>query len=137
MFFGVLNTSLFNIQHCSGIRSTPHRVILNIFVSLNDSFFDFFRKDNFTFKCHRSDVSGSGQTQDVYAVKLLLTLHTKMKFSIKEFFMRIWSYLLNKSSMENFILCAVSILCYESAGLEKLKNILCKRTCSVYRRMFN
>jgi len=25
-------------------------------------------KDNFTFKCHRSDVSSAGQTQDVYAV---------------------------------------------------------------------
>jgi len=25
-------------------------------------------KDNFTFKCHRSDVSGAGQTQDIYAV---------------------------------------------------------------------
>lgn len=37
-------------------------------------FFVFFRKDNFTFKCHRSDVSGSGQTQDVYAVRVLLNL---------------------------------------------------------------
>lgn len=25
-------------------------------------------KDNFTFKCHRSDVSGAGSTQDIYAV---------------------------------------------------------------------
>ena len=35
-----------------------------------------------------------------------------MKFSIKDFFskcdqMRIWSYLLKKSLMENFIFCAV------------------------------
>ena len=34
----------------------------------------------------------------------------KMKFSIKDFFskcLRIWSYLLKKSLMENFIFCAV------------------------------
>ena len=46
----------------------------------------------------------------------------KMKFSIKDFFskydqirrkMRIWSHLLKKSLMENFILCAVqqTIIC--------------------------
>ena len=48
-----------------------------------------------------------------------LTLHTaqKMKFSIKDFFskcdqirnlLRIWSHLLKKSLMENFIFCAVT-----------------------------
>ena len=46
-----------------------------------------------------------------------LSLHKKLKFSIKYFFsecdqmrsfLRIWSHLLRKSLMENFILCAVS-----------------------------
>ena len=45
-----------------------------------------------------------------------LTLHKKMKFSIKDFlskcdqirsFLRIWSHVLKKSLMENFIFCAV------------------------------
>ena len=44
----------------------------------------------------------------------------KMKFSIKNFFskcdqihrkLRIWSYLLTKSLMKNFIFCVVSSLC--------------------------
>ena len=47
---------------------------------------------------------------------MMWTLHKKMKFSIKEFsskcdqirsFLWIWSHLLEKSWMENFILCAV------------------------------
>ena len=47
------------------------------------------------------------------------TLHKKMKFSIKDFFskcdqirsfLRIWSHLLKKSLMENFIFCAVKIM---------------------------
>ena len=46
-------------------------------------FFVFFRKDNFTFKCHRSDVSGSGQTQDVYAVKVLLNYMLRICWSQK------------------------------------------------------
>ena len=46
----------------------------------------------------------------------LLTLHKKMRFSVKDFFskydqirsfLRIWSHLLKKSIMENFIFCAV------------------------------
>ena len=41
-------------------------------------------------------------------------IHTaqEMKFSIKDFFskLRIWSHLLKKSLMENFIFCAVSSL---------------------------
>ena len=44
------------------------------------------------------------------------TLHKKMKFSIEDFFskcdpyfLRIWSHLLKKSLMENFIFCAVSL----------------------------
>ena len=51
----------------------------------------------------------------------MISLHKKMKFSIEDFFskcdqirrklrtwsMRIWSHLLKKSLMENFILCAV------------------------------
>ena len=37
------------------------------------------------------------------------TLYKKMKFFIKDFFsfLRIWSHLLKKSLMENFIFCAV------------------------------
>ena len=47
-----------------------------------------------------------------------LSLHKKMKFSIKDFFskcdqirrkLRIWSHLLNKSLIENFIFCAVYV----------------------------
>ena len=37
-----------------------------------------------------------------------------MKFPIKDLFLRIWSHLLNKSLMENFIFCAVRVSCYES-----------------------
>ena len=46
------------------------------------------------------------------------TLHKKMKFEIKDFlskwdqihsFLRIWSYLLKKPLMENFIFCAVHL----------------------------
>ena len=49
-------------------------------------------------------------------MKLEMSLHKKMKFSIKDFFskcdkihrkLRIWSHLLKKSLMENFIFCAV------------------------------
>ena len=48
---------------------------------------------------------------------ILYTLHKKIKFSIKDFFskcdqirrnLRIWSHLLKKSIMENFIFCAVT-----------------------------
>ena len=53
----------------------------------------------------------------------LRSLHKKVKFSIKDFFNKcdqirsllwIWSHLLKKSLMENFILCAVvvSVLSY-------------------------
>ena len=35
------------------------------------------------------------------------TAEKKKKFSIKNFFSRIWSYLLKKSLTENFIFCAV------------------------------
>ena len=47
---------------------------------------------------------------------VLDSLHKKIKFSIKDFFskcdqicnfLRIWSHLLKKSLMENFIFCAV------------------------------
>ena len=47
-----------------------------------------------------------------------VSLHKKMKFSIKDFFskcdqirsfLRIWSHLLEKSLLENFIFCAVFI----------------------------
>ena len=40
--------------------------------------------------------------------KLEIITAQKMKFSIKE--MRIWSHLLKKSLMENFIFCAVYLL---------------------------
>ena len=48
-----------------------------------------------------------------------ITAHTKMKFFIKDFiskcdqihrFLRIWSHLLKKSLMKNFIFCAVNDL---------------------------
>ena len=35
-------------------------------------------------------------------------LHKKMKFSSVNVFLRIWSHLLKKSLMENFIFCAVN-----------------------------
>ena len=47
----------------------------------------------------------------------------KMKFSFEDFFskcdqirrgLRIWSHLLNKSLMENFIFCAVVVICLET-----------------------
>ena len=56
----------------------------------------------------------------------------KMKFSIKDFFskcvqihrkMRLWSHLLNKSLMENFIFCAMSLI---SSYINYLNNILYK-----------
>ena len=52
------------------------------------------------------------------SVSSMFTAH-KMKFSIKDFFskcdqirsfLRIWSHLLKKSSMENFIFCVVVVL---------------------------
>ena len=56
------------------------------------------------------------------------TLHKKMKFSIKNFSskceqirrkLRIWSHLLEKSLMENFIFCAVVIIIWGSAMILK------------------
>ena len=43
------------------------------------------------------------------------TLHKEMKFSIKDFFRfrRIWSRLLKKSLMENFIFCALIVLFWD------------------------
>ena len=59
----------------------------------------------------------------------------KMKFSIKDFFskcdeirsfLRIWSHLLKKSLMENFIFCAVEHkLNINSASQERLLNVIC------------
>ena len=52
-------------------------------------------------------------------IQLLIITARKMKFSIKDFFskcdlirsfLRIWSHLLKKSSMENFIFCAVYLV---------------------------
>ena len=47
---------------------------------------------------------------------LVATNALKMKFSIRSF-LRIWSHLLKKSSMENFIFCAVH---REFSGLEMI-----------------
>ena len=54
-----------------------------------------------------------------------------MKFSIKDFFskcdkipsfLRIWSHLLKKSLMENFIFCAVSVLRHVAALAKTLSS---------------
>ena len=63
----------------------------------------------------------------------LMSLHKKMKFSIKDFlskcdqirsFLQIWSHLRKKSLMENFIFCAV---CGSKEGqmISKKCNLLC------------
>ena len=55
---------------------------------------------------------------DSYFIKKTITTAQKMKFSIKDFFskcdqirrkLRIWSHLLKKSLMENFIFCAANL----------------------------
>ena len=55
----------------------------------------------------------------IETVLLVIITAKKMKFSIKDFFgrcdqirmkLRIWSHLLKKSLMENFIFCAVCII---------------------------
>ena len=54
----------------------------------------------------------------VGAVKFLTSAAQKMKFSFKDFYnkcdqirrkLRIWSHLLKKSLIENFIFCAMSV----------------------------
>ena len=61
----------------------------------------------------------------------------KIKFAIKDFFskcdqirrkLRIWSHLLKKSLMENFVFCAVYIFCRNTGKLLFKKN---SRTCLV------
>ena len=61
-----------------------------------------------------------------------MTTAQKMKFSFKDFFskcdqsrsfLRIWSHLLKKSLMKNFIFCAVFQLFKDSFNLEYLVNI--------------
>ena len=56
------------------------------------------------------------KTQNKIIVLVRINTAQKMKFSIKDIFskrdqirwkLRIWSHLLNKSIMENFIFCAV------------------------------
>ena len=52
--------------------------------------------------------------------KKIISLYTKMKFSVKEFliidkiriFLCIWLTLLKKSLIENFIFCVVGLFCY-------------------------
>ena len=60
----------------------------------------------------------------IFRVFLEFTLHKKMKFSIKDFFSRcdqigsfqqIWSHLLKKSLMENFIFCAILDIDFEDS----------------------
>ena len=64
----------------------------------------------------------------------------KMKFAIKDFFskcdqirrkLRIWSHLLKKSLMENFIFCAV--LCIETQFLSLFPNIM--KTANFWLKM--
>ena len=52
----------------------------------------------------------------------------KMKFSIKDFFLRIWSHLLKKSLMENLIFCAVRFtesfnVCFTFEILQSFGNV--------------
>ena len=63
-----------------------------------------------------------------------------MKFSIKDFFskcdqirrkLRIWSHLLKKSLMENFIFCAVLISAIQDIDLKELKRAPNTETCPV------
>ena len=66
----------------------------------------------------------------------------KMKFSIKDFFskcaqihrkLRIWSHLLEKSLMENFIFCAVSSVAQMLTGrLDKVNDVREPLQCTVY-----
>ena len=60
--------------------------------------------------------------QPGYISGVAIALHKKMKFSIKDFFskrdqicsfLRIWSLLLMKSLMENFIFCALLVLTHD------------------------
>ena len=47
---------------------------------------------------------------EYYYQYVLIFTAQKMKFSIKDFFLRIWSHLLKKFLMENFIFCAVIVI---------------------------
>ena len=64
-----------------------------------------------------------------YSLFTNTTTAQKMKFSIKDFsskcvqirsFLRIWSHLLEKSLMENFIFCAVNLVHYLNFSNERL-----------------
>ena len=61
-------------------------------------------------------------------MKALIITAQKMKFSIKDLlskcdqirsFQHIWSHLLKKSLMENFIFCVVNVLQYKSSQVFK------------------
>ena len=57
----------------------------------------------------------------------------KMKFNITELhssFLRIWSHLLKKSVMENFIFCAVIIDENVSLGIQYVKGLFTNKTSS-------
>ena len=65
------------------------------------------------------------------------SLHKKMKFSIKDFFskcdqirrkLRIWSHLLKKSLVENFLFCAVLDICIFILGITNTLEKLLKKT---------
>ena len=75
----------------------------------NSMFLEYFNNEFY----HKS-------TSNLYLLSTTVTTQ-KMKFAIKDFsskcdqirnFLRIWSHLLKKSLMENFIFCAVSNLIY-------------------------
>ena len=79
------------------------------------------------FKLWRKKVSSESQ-QNLNPNKKLTTTVQKIKFSIKDFFNKcdqirsfllIWSHLLKKSLMENFIFCAVWVW---TSVLEKFSN---------------
>ena len=64
----------------------------------------------------------------------------KLKFSIKDFFskydqirslLRIWSYLLKKSLMEDFICCAVLVACSEGPRKTDFVQVLSIKTFTV------
>ena len=61
------------------------------------------------------DISVYGYNHETFCNTTVTKTAQKMKFSIKEFFtksrsfLRIWSHLLKKSLLENFIFCALKV----------------------------
>ena len=88
------------------------RVILRIYNTANPIRPKIFNISNFIFN---NDVNNFLQNPTIEPC----TLHKKMKFSIKDFFIKydqirkklqIWSHLLKKPLTENFIFCAVVVV---------------------------